>query len=369
MAWPRHGTAPGRGCSAAANLITKASRLWAAHPYVRFISRRLAIVFVQAFGVMLVTFTLTQLVPGDPVAANLGERAINNPAIVKAFKDHYGLNKPVAEQFGLYLVHVLRGDLGESQQTHRTVGQDLAEFIPATLELGLIAMLISLCAGIALGLFAAIRRNSIADQLLRVSSLGGISMPTFWLGLVALYIFSFQFRLFPGTGRLGAGMLPPPHVTGMFTVDALLAGDPATFLDALHHLVLPALVLAAFNTGVLIRFTRSAVLEVMGNDYVIGARAKGLARRTVILRHILRPALTPIVTISGLLFANVMTGTVLVENVFSWPGVGQYAFRSAINLDLQPIMGVSLFVAASFVVVNFIVDLLYGWIDPRVRLA
>jgi peptide/nickel transport system permease protein len=337
--------------------------------FLRFLARRLAALVLLGVGITFVAFVLTELVPGDPAAANLGQRAIADPAAVQAFREHYGLDKPPPVQYALYLEHLATGDLGESQQSHRAVRTDLAEYVPATAELAVTSILIAFVLGITLGVIAAMRRNKLTDQVLRVISLGGISMPTFWLALVALYVFFFQLGWVPGSGRLDPGLLPPPHVTGLYTVDALLAGQFDVFTNALHHLVLPACVLAAYNIGLLTRFTRSAVLEVINNDYVLAARAKGLPQRTVIVRHVLRAALPPIITVGGLAFANVMTGTVLVESIFSWPGIGQYAFHSATTLDLPAIMGVSLFVAVVYIAVNFIVDVLYGVVDPRIRVA
>ena len=312
---------------------------------------------------------LTELVPGDPAAANLGQRAIGDPAAVQAFREHYGLDKPLPVQYGLYLQHLVTGDLGESEQSHRPVRTDLSEYVPATAELAITSILIAYVLGITLGVVAAVRRNRLTDQLLRVISLSGISMPTFWLALVALYVFFFKLGWVPGSGRLDPGLLPAAHVTGLYTVDALLSGQFDVMANAFHHLILPAFVLAAYNIGLLTRFTRSAVLEVINNDYVLAARAKGLPERTVVLRHVLRAALPPIITVGGLAFANVMTGTVLVESIFSWPGIGQYAFHSATTLDLPAIMGVSLFVAIVYIVVNFTVDILYGVVDPRIRVA
>jgi peptide/nickel transport system permease protein len=192
-------------------------------------------------------------------------------------------------------------------------------------------------------------------------------MPTFWIALVALYLGFYKLGWFPGADRLDPGVDPPPHKTGLYTIDALLAGQWGTFGQALHHLVLPALVLAAFNVSLLTRYTRSAVLEVVGNDYVRAARAKGLPERVVVTRYILRAALPAVITVLGLVFANVLTGAVLIEKIFSWPGIGQYAYQAAVNLDVPAIAGVSLFVAVVYITVNFIVDVLYGVIDPRIR--
>jgi peptide/nickel transport system permease protein len=335
--------------------------------FLRFVLRRLAALVLLAVGITLVVFVLTQLVPSNAVATNLGEQAAADPAAVAAFKSHYGLDKPLPVRYWLYLQHLVQGDLGQSSLTHDAVTHDLGQFIPATAELALFSVVIAAVFGITFGVIAAMRRNRPADHVLRVVSLGGISMPTFWIALVALYLGFFRLGWFPGADRLDPGVLPPPHKTGLYTIDALLAGKWGLMAQALHHLVLPALVLAAFNVSLLTRYTRSAVLEVVGNDYVRGARAKGLPERVVVTRYILRAALPAVVTVLGLVFANVLTGAVLVEKIFSWPGIGQYAYQAAVNLDVPAIAGVSLFVAVVYITVNFIVDVLYGVIDPRIR--
>jgi len=334
---------------------------------VRFLLRRAAALVLLAVGITLVVFVLTQLVPSNAVATNLGEQAAADPAAVAAFKAHYGLDKPLPVRYWLYLQHLVQGDLGQSSLTHDAVTHDLGQFIPATAELALYSIVIATVFGIAFGVIAAMRRNRPADHVLRVVSLGGISMPTFWIALVALYLGFFKLGWFPGADRLDPGVLPPPQKTGLYTIDALLAGQWGLFVQALHHLLLPALVLAAFNVSLLTRYTRSAVLEVVGNDYVRAARAKGLPERVVVTRYILRAALPSVVTVLGLVFANVLTGAVLVEKIFSWPGIGQYAYQAAVNLDVPAIAGVSLFVAVVYITVNFIVDVLYGVIDPRIR--
>jgi peptide/nickel transport system permease protein len=334
---------------------------------MRFLLRRAVALVLLAIGITLVVFVLTQLVPSNAAATNLGEQAAADPAAVAAFKAHYGLDKPLPVRYWLYLQHLVQGDLGQSSLTHDAVTHDLGQFIPATAELALYSIVIAAVFGIAFGVIAAMRRNRPADHVLRVVSLGGISMPTFWIALVALYLGFFKLGWFPGAERLDPGVLSPPQKTGLYTIDALLAGQWGLFVQALHHLVLPALVLAAFNVSLLTRYTRSAVLEVVGNDYVRAARAKGLPERVVVTRYILRAALPSVVTVLGLVFANVLTGAVLVEKIFSWPGIGQYAYQAAVNLDVPAIAGVSLFVAVVYITVNFIVDVLYGVIDPRIR--
>jgi peptide/nickel transport system permease protein len=230
-------------------------------------------------------------------------------------------------------------------------------------------MLIAAVAGVGLGMLAALRRGGWVDQVVRVFSLIGVSIPIFWFALLGLYLFYLRFGILPGVGRLDPALLPPPQVTGFYTIDALIAGQWAVFGNAVWHLVLPALVLAAPVTSLISRFTRAAVLDVIGNDYVSAARAKGLPAHVVVFRHILRAALPSIITVAGLALADVLTGTVLVEEIFSWPGIGQYAYNSAINLDLPSIMGVTIFVAIVYTLTNLVVDVLYTVIDPRVRLA
>jgi peptide/nickel transport system permease protein len=338
------------------------------HPFIRSLLARLAALVLLTWGLTLIAFTLTHLVPGDPVLANLGENQAGNPAAVKAYKERYGLDKPIPEQYLTYLLHLAHGDLGVSEQSLRPVSVDLAEYIPATVELGVTTTFLAVIFGIGLGTIAATHRNKPVDHALRVFSLAGISTPAFWLGLVALYFFFFKLGWLPGTGRLDAGIDNPPHVTGLFTVDALLAGQVGVFLNALAHLLLPASVLATHQIALLTRFTRAVVLDVAQEEFITSARAKGLSQISV-LRHLLRAALPPVVTIVGFLFADVLTGTVLVETIFAWPGIGRYAFRAATTLDLPAIMGVTLFVAMVFIVVNFVIDTLYVVIDPRLRAA
>ena len=342
-------------------------RLRPSRSLVRFCARRLIALVLLAIGITFVTFALTHLVPGNPALSNLGQNP--TPSEVATFNSHNGLDKPFPEQFGLYLVHLLHGDLGTSQQTGNPVVHDLGSVIPATAELALLSMAIALVLGVGFGLMGALWRDRPIDYVLRVLSLIGVSVPTFWLALVALYILFYKLGVVPGGTRLSPQFTPPRDVTGMYTVDSLLAGNLSEFWDALKHLILPAVILATANLGLLTRYTRSAVLEVMDQDYIRAARAKGLPQRSVVFRHILRAALPSIVTVVGLAFANVMTGAVLVEQIFAWPGLGQYGYLAATHLDLPAIAGVSLFIAVVYVVVNFVVDILYGLLDPRIRLA
>ena len=248
----------------------------------------------------------------------------------------------------------------------------LAVPAPATVEIAraLCAIVVSLAVGLALGTIAAHHRGRATDQVLRVVSLLGLSVPTFWLAIMAYHTFFLRLGVAPGAGRLDPTFTPPPTVTGLYTVDFILGGDPVGFFDALAHLALPVLVLSLFTIGLLTRFIiRAAVLEVLDTDYIRAARAEGLPRRRVIGAYVLRGASLPILTVVGVAFGVLLSRTVLVEAVFAWPGLGTYAFNSAINLDLPGVMGVGLVVGVIYLVINFAVDLLYGVLDPRVRLA
>jgi peptide/nickel transport system permease protein len=346
------------------------AQYWFALPsLLRFSLWRIIAGVFLCVGVTFVAFILTLVVPGDPVAASLGDVAGDDPEIVAAFRARYGLDRPLPEQYIIYLGNLLQGDLGDSINTRRPVLVDLRQYLPATVELSMAAMTLAMVVGVALGVLAAVFRDGWVDQVVRVVSLAGVSVPTFWLSVVCLYVFFYQLGWSPGVGRLPPGVPAPPRVTGMFTVDAALAGDWAKMRAALSYLVLPALVLAVYTIGSITRFTRASMLESLGQDYVRSARAKGLPERTVILRHALRPALAAIVTVAGLAFGRMLGGAVLVESVFSWPGLGEYAYRSALALDLRAIMGVSLVIAVVYILVNLVVDLLYAVIDPRIRLG
>ena len=341
----------------------------AGRPYLRFAVRRVLTSLLLLLGVTLVTFVLTNLVPGDPVAANLGQRAAEDLEIVARFRREYGLDRPLVGQYLTYLGNLLHGDLGVSTTTRRAVTADLRAAVPATLEIALGAIVLSVVIGTVFGTYAAHRRGRASDHVLRVVSLAGLSVPTFWLALVLYYLCYYKLGIAPGSGRLSVDFTVPPRVTGLYTVDSLLAGQLDTFLDAVSHLFLPVLVLTLYTVGLLTRFVRTAVLEVLDQDYVRAAHAKGLPARTVVWSYVLRGASIPVLTVVGLAFGSLLSGTVLVESVFSWPGIGTYAYQAASHLDLPGVMGVGLVVGATYLLVNLVVDLLYGVLDPRVRLA
>jgi len=336
---------------------------------LRYLARRVVIAAILLVGMTLVTFTLTNLVPGDPVAAALGQRAADDPAIVARFRAEYGLNQPLPQQYFAYLGRLTHFDLGTSWQTHRPVADDLAKAIPATMEIALTAIVSAAIIGLVFGALSAYRRGKLTDQVLRLISLIGISVPTFWMAIVCFYVFYYRLGIAPGSGRLSPGDSPPPHVTGMYTVDALLSGQWQTFVDAAAHLALPSLVLTLYTVGLLTRFSRTSFLEVLNRDFIRAAKAKGLPGRTVFFRYVFRAAAIPILTIVGLAFGSLLSGTVLVESIFSWPGLGSYAYQASSKLDLLAVMGVGLFVGVVYLGINLVVDILYGFIDPRVKVG
>lgn len=336
---------------------------------VRFVLRRLYVGVFLCVGVTFVSFALTQVVPGDPISASLSDAAASDPEIVAAFRERFGLDRPLPEQYWIYLQNLARGDLGESLMTRRPVSEDLAKYMGATIELAVIAMTLAMSVGITLGVIAAVWRERWPDHVIRVVSLAGVSVPTFWLSLVSLYLFFFVLGWSPGVGRLSPGAPAPQSITGLYILDALFTANWKILYDALSHIFLPALVLSVYSTGAITRFTRAAVLESLGQDFVRSARAKGLPEPRVISGHVLRPALAAIVTVSGMAFGRMLGGAVLVEAVFSWPGLGDYGYRSALALDLRAIMGVSLVIAVVYILVNLVVDIVYAVIDPRIRLG
>lgn len=334
---------------------------------LRTVVTRLAGAAVMAVLATLVIFLIANTVPGDPVLAQLGDIAASNPATVAEWRAKWGLDLPLWEQYLIFLRGLAQGDLGTSIASQRPVLEDIAQYAPATVELASIAFLLALGIGIPLGIAAAVWRDSWVDAAARVISLIGVSSPTFWLAFIMLAIFYGGLQIAPGPGRLDPIAFPPDEVTGFFLVDTLLAGDWEGFRDAAAHLVLPSIVLAAATIGLITRTTRAAMLEAMGQDYVRVSRAKGMRERYTILRHVLPNALIPVVTLGGLAYANLLAGAVMTETVFSWPGLGRYTFRSAAALDFPAIVGITLVVSVTYLLVNLLVDLSYAMLDPRVR--
>lgn len=334
-----------------------------------YIARRLLLAGLVLIGITLVTFGVSHAVPGDPIAANLGARAQENPAIIAQYRHEWSLDKPLPVQYAVYLGNLLHGDFGVSITSRRPVSDDLRQYFPATIELATAAMLFAVLLGVPLGILAAVRRNRPTDHIARVLSLIGISTPVFWLGLLALIVFYYHLGIFPGTGELDEGIPTPPTITGMLVVDSLLAGDWQALGNALWHLVLPAVVLGSYAMGIVTRVTRAGMLEVLVQDFIRTARGKGLQPRLILVRHALRNALIPTLTLVGLLYGSLLSGAVLTETIFSWPGIGRYATTTATGLDFPAIMGVALLTATVFIFLNLAVDVLYAVLNPQIRLG
>ncbi len=334
---------------------------------IRYAATRLLGAAAMALLATLVVFLIANTVPGDPVLAQLGDIAASNPDTVREWRGRWGLDLPLHERYWVFLRGLAHGQLGLSIASQRPVLDDIVQYAPATIELATIAFVLALGIGIPLGIAAAVRRDTWVDAVARVVSLIGVSSPTFWLAFVMLALFYGGLEWAPGPGRLDPIAFPPPEVSGLFLLDSALAGDWEAFRDAAAHLVLPSIVLAAATIGLITRTTRAAMLEALGQDYVRVSRAKGLRERFIVLRHVLPNALIPVVTLGGLAYANLLAGAVMTETVFSWPGLGRYTFRSAAAVDFPAIMGITLVVSVSTLLVNLLVDLSYAALDPRVR--
>jgi peptide/nickel transport system permease protein len=334
-------------------------------PLLFFLLRRLVgFVFVM-IGVSIITFSLSHLVPADPAQVALGDHATDSQ--INAFREKYGLNKPVTEQYWIYVTNLIQGDLGISLRTRRPVAADLRDFFPATFELSLTALVFSILIGVPAGVISATARNRLPDHVVRIASLIGGSIPIFWLGLILIGFFYGRMGWLPGGSRIDKFIPPPPPVTGLFTIDSLLAGNSQAFWSSVQHLLMPALALGYFSTAIIARMMRSSMLEVLNQRYVLAARARGLSQGSVVWRHAVRNALIPTVTTIGVTFGSLLSGAVLTETIFSWPGLGRYATNSAINLDFPAVMGVALLAALVYTSANLIVDVGYHWLDPRIR--
>jgi peptide/nickel transport system permease protein len=333
--------------------------------FLGFLVRRIVGIAAVMIGVSVITFAISHVIPADPVAAALGDHATD--AQIAQFRGEYRLDRPLPEQYLIYATGILHGDLGKSIRTRRSVADDLADSFPATLELSFAALLISIVLGVPAGVWSALYRGRMPDFVVRLLALAGGSIPIFWLGLIVIGLFYYQLGWFPGGGRIDTFVPPPPTRTGLYVVDSLIAGDLDALGSSLLHLVLPALTLGYFSTAVITRMTRSSMLEVLGQDYMRTARAKGLREPVIVLRHALRNALIPTVTIIGLTFGSLLSGAVLTETIFSWPGLGRYATASAVSLDFPAVLGVTLLAAIVYPLANLIVDVAYYWLDPRIQ--
>ena len=332
-----------------------------------YILRRLMSVVPTLFGVTLISFFLTYMLPGNPALVKAGPLA--TPEYLAEIERKMGLDQPVWVQYARYVGGLFRGDLGESSATGRPVLQDFLQRLPATLELTLASLILAVLIGVPLGVLSAVHRDTIVDHLGRIVGVAGVAMPTFWTGLLFIYVFFYVVGWAPPPlGRLASGLSPPTSITGLYVIDSLLTANWRALWSSLGQLALPAFTLAFSVMAPLARMVRATMLEILQSDYITAAWAAGLPRRRVI-GDALRNALIPVVTTIGVVFGFLMAGNAVVETVFAWPGIGHYAVTALMTKDSGPIQSFVLFVAVMYVIVNLVVDLLYGLVDPRVRLS
>ena len=330
----------------------------------QIIIRRLISILPVILGMSILTFALSHVIPANPARLLAGPRA--SAEVVEKIRHEKGLDQPLWRQYLRYMSGILHFDFGQSFSSFRPVQQDMAEYFPATAELTIFALIFAVSVGVGIGILAAVRQDSWIDQMGRFFAINGISMPVFWLGLLAQLLLYQTLGWFPFGGRVGDEVSLPPVVTGLLTVDCLLAGNWPTFFDALHHLILPAFVLGLEPLAILARISRTSLIEVMREPYITTARAKGLHPNMVIIKHAFRNALLPIVTTIGLLVGYLLSGSVMVETVFTWPGIGRYAARAISSADYNAVMGVTLVISIIYLISNLAVDLVYAKLDPRI---
>ena len=329
-----------------------------------YIIRRLLLLVVVMSGVATIVFFVTRIIPADPVGAILGGNAPIE--LVEKMRHELGLDKPIHEQFIDYVKGILRGDLGRSLVTQQKITDDILEFLPATIELAIVAMVFATLIGVVSGVFSAVKRNSVLDHVTRIFSIMGVALPVFWLGLILLFVFYFKLDWLPGGSRHSLFVMPE-RITGFILLDSVITRDWDTFKDALRHIVMPAFVLGYAHAALISRIKRASMLDVLRQDYIRTARSKGLGKRVVIFRHALRNSLIPVVTIIGVSFGDLLSGAVLTETIFSWPGLGRYLVNALLVLDYPAVTGGTLFIALVYSLANLLVDISYAILDPRMQ--
>jgi peptide/nickel transport system permease protein len=331
------------------------------------IGKRLLTVIPTLIGVVIVTFLLTRVLPGDPAVYFAGPAA--TPQSIAEVRKTLGFDKPLPEQFVRYVNDLAHGNFGNSLSTGRPVATEISSRLPASAELTLVGLIVSIVIAVPLGIFAAIKQGSWIDHTCRIVATAGVSLPVFFTGLLLVYVFYFQLGWSPAPlGRLDAFASAPPDITGFYLIDSLLAGDLETFRAALAQLILPAMTLAIFSLAPITRMTRASMLAVLASDFMRTARASGLGERTIVITYAFRNAMLPVVTTLGMVFSFLLGANVLVEKVFAWPGIGSYAVEALLQSDFAPVQGFVLTMAIMYVALNLLIDMLYGVIDPRVRL-
>ncbi|MDT8715874.1 ABC transporter permease [Clostridium sp. 19966] len=331
---------------------------------LKYIIKRILLLIPVLLGVSILVFLVMHVFAPDPTSVILGQHATADQ--VAKLRQTLGLNDPLYLQYWNFLKGILTGNMGESLTTHTSVAKEILTRLPATIELTLAAIILASIFGIIIGIISAVKKNSIIDYISTIGSLIGVSMPIFWLGLMMIILFANVFRILPPSGRITIGY-EPDKITGLYILDSILTGDTDAFVDSVKHIIMPALALSLYSMAIIARMTRSTMLETIKQDYIRTARAKGLSESTVVGKHALRNALIPIVTVIGLQLGSLLGGAVLTETVFSWPGIGSYIIDSILKSDYPVVQGAVLILAVIFVIVNLLVDVLYAYLDPRIK--
>ena len=331
---------------------------------LKYILKRILMVIPVLLGVTIIIFFITRVLASDPAPVVLGEHA--TPEAMAAWRADYGLDDPIWMQYVNFLVSAVQGDLGTSYYTHTSVAAEIASRFPATAELAICAIIVASVCGVGLGVLAAVKKNKLADNVSMVIALIGVSMPIFWSGILLILLFSATLHVLPSSGRV-TPLLQPTGGTGFFIIDTIAKGDMVALGDVLLHLILPTLALSLYSMAIITRMTRSSMLETLNADYIRTARAKGLTKRSVNIKHALRNAMLPVSTVIGLQFGSLLGGALLTETVFAWPGIGKYAVDCVLKSDFPVVQGIVLLVAVIFVIMNLLVDIVYAWLDPRIK--
>lgn len=331
----------------------------------QYILKRLFFMGLSLLGLITITFVISRIAPGDPASLAAGPDA--NREMVEVVRKEFGLDKPLIVQYVNYIGGLFRGDLGRSIRTRRPVVDDLVRFFPATLELTVFSLLIAVVVGIPAGVMCAVYRDRFPDHTARVFSVSGLAMPMFWSALMLQLLLALKFDILPVGGRIDMLTESPPKITHLYIIDSLVTGRWSTLMDAAKHMLMPAVVLCFPALASIIRVNRADMIEVLNKDYITNARAQGISTFRIIAQYALKNAMIPTMTMIGLRYGWMLGGTILVETVFDWPGIGLYAVQSAVSSDFQPIMGATLLIGLNFMVANLWVDLIYGFLDPRVR--
>ncbi|SDM18933.1 ABC transporter permease [Sediminibacillus halophilus] len=330
---------------------------------LKYILRRLVMLIPVLLGVSILTFSLIHLIPGDPARSMLGEKSTESQ--LEQLREELGLNDPYVVQYGRFVGKILRGDLGESVKSQEEISVEIASRLPATVELTVFAMILAMVVGILAGVIAAVKQYSWFDNLSMSGALFGVSLPIFWLGLMMIWLFSVKLNILPASGRM-SNDIELHTITNFYLLDSLITGNWAAFKDVFSHLLMPGIALGTIPMAIIARMTRSSMLEVMKQDYIRTASAKGLARHLIVFQHALKNAFLPVLTVIGLQFGLLLGGAVLTETIFSWPGIGRYVYLAVMGRDYPVVQSSILIIAVIFVLVNLITDLLYKYFDPRI---